>query len=381
MSLHLRAHSTTIRPHCKEVTIISETWTLDDIATPSLLINLDVVEANLTRMADSLHSRHIALRPHVKTHKSVDLARLQRALGADGITVATIGEAEVFVAAGFDDLFLALPLWTTPRVAAKLDRLSKLAKLRIGVDSLRGAQALATQLRAPAELEIMIESDSGQHRTGTQPDQAGELAAGCQSLGLRVVGVFTHGGHSYAGADAVKRAAADEMAALEIASSSLHAHGVEAKVLSAGSSPTVDNLGGTVTEARPGTYIFNDRQQVALGAATPDQLAAVVATRVISTAVPGQFVIDAGSKALTAERSALLDGFGAIIELDGAIVTRLSEHHGVVTYQGTPPQEGTLLHVIPNHICTVVNLYDHFEVSRSGQTSDSITIDARGHLT
>ena len=331
-------------------------------------------------MADSLRSRHISLRPHVKTHKSVDLARLQRSIGAAGITVATIGEAEEFVAAGFDDLFLALPLWTTPRVAEKLDRLSRLATLRIGVDSLRGAQALFTRLRAPTELEIMIEIDSGQHRTGTQPDRAGELAAGCQSLGLRVVGVFTHGGHSYAGVDAVKRAAEDEITALEVASSSLSAHGVEAKVLSAGSSPTADDLGGVVTEARPGTYIFNDRQQVALGAATPDQLAAVVATRVISTAVSGQFVIDAGSKALTAESSALLDGFGVIIELDGAIVTRLSEHHGIVAYEGAPPQEGTLLHVVPNHICTVVNLYDQFETSTGGRSADPIRINARGHL-
>lgn len=347
------------------------------IATPYLLIDLDVVKTNAKAMADTLHHRGISLRPHVKTHKSTSLGRLQRALGANGITVATVGEAEVFIAAGFDDVFIALPLWITPQSAAQLDRLSLSAKLRIGIDSARGAQNLAEQLHTPDKVEVMVEIDSGQHRTGVQPDQAGPLAARCRSLGLRVAGIFTHGGHSYAGAEATSRTATQESEALAVASLSLCDHGIAVTVLSAGSSPTARKLGGVVTEARPGTYLLNDRQQIALGVATPDQVAAVVATRVMSTAVPGQFVVDAGSKALTAESSSLVEGFGSVRELEGAIVTRVSEHHGIVSYQGKPPPEGTLLHVLPNHVCTVVNLYDQF----IALDSDPIRIDARGHLT
>ncbi|WP_298210954.1 alanine racemase [Ferrimicrobium sp.] len=351
--------------------------TLENRATPYLLIDLEVAEANARVMADALRNRGISLRPHVKTHKSTSLARIQRVLGADGITVATIGEAEVFIAAGFDDIFIARPLWITADAAAKLDQLTLSANLRIGVDSRRGVQSLAEQLQRRESIEVMVEIDSGQHRTGVHPSQAGPLALHCQSLGLRIAGVFTHGGHSYAGPGAVSRAAADESEALETASRSLEDHGIAATVLSAGSSPTALELGGGVTEARPGTYLLNDRQQIALGAARLDQVAAVVATRVISTAVPGQFVVDAGSKALTAESSSLVEGYGFVRELDGAVVTRVSEHHGIISYQGTPPPEGTLLHVVPNHICTVVNLYDQFIT----QASDPITIDARGHLT
>ncbi|MCI2974703.1 MAG: alanine racemase [Ferrimicrobium sp.] len=359
-----------------------QSWSIpDDIATPSLLVNLEAVDANAKRMAQQLSSKHITLRPHTKTHKSVDLARLQYSFGANGISVATIGEAEVFAAAGFDDIFVALPVWCTAKIASKLNQLATMAKLRIGVDSIAGAQALATQIDRSDQIEVMIEVDSGQHRTGVRPNQAGQLAHGCQSRGLSVRGVFTHGGHSYQGRDAVERAAADEISALTIASESFSDQGLTPTVVSAGSSPTALHLGGVVTEARPGTYLFNDRQQVALGAALPDQVAAVVATRVISTAVPGQFVIDAGSKALVGESSTLVAGYGEIRDLEGAIVTRLSEHHGIVSFDGTPPPVGTLLQVVPNHICTVINLFDQYLTLRGSSLAEPIRIDARGHLT
>ena len=359
-----------------------QSWSVpDDITTPSLLINLETVEANAARMSEQLLAKHITLRPHTKTHKSVDLARLQYSFGAKGISVATIGEAAVFAAAGFDDIFVALPIWCTAKIASKLNQLATNAKLRIGVDSIAGAQALATQIDRLSQIEAMIEVDSGQHRTGVRPDQAGRLAHECQSLGLRVAGVFTHGGHSYQGRDAVERAATDEISALTLACESFSDHGLTPTVVSAGSSPTALHLGGIVTEARPGTYLFNDRQQVALGAALPEQVAAVVVSRVISTAVPGQFVIDAGSKALVGESSALVAGYGEIRDLEEATVTRLSEHHGIVSFDRTPPPVGTLLQVVPNHICTVVNLYDQYATLRGSSLADPIRIDARGHLT
>ncbi len=359
-----------------------QAWSIpDDLATPTLIIDLSIVESNAKRMAQGLAAKNIRLRPHVKTHKSIELARLQRALGADGVTVATIGEAEVFAEAGFDDIFIALPLWCTTKVASQLARLSTLAKLRIGVDSRVSAQTLSLATARLANVEVMIEVDSGQHRSGVQPDRAGVLAADCQLTGLSVAGVFAHGGHSYAGANAVIQAANDEIVALRTAYESFIDHGIQPKTISAGSSPTALHLSGPVTEARPGTYLFNDRQQVALGAAEPDQVAAVVIARVISTTVAGQFVIDAGSKALTGEASGLVPGFGVIPSLGGAVVTKVSEHHGIVKFDGDPPPVGALVQVIPNHICTVANLYDRYQTLDGAGLAEPIKIDARGHLT
>ena len=298
--------------------------------------------------------------------------------------MATIGEAEVFAGHGFTDLFIAYPVFATGTKAARLADLARRAKLRIGVESVAGAQALARALAradGPAPAEVLIEIDSGQHRTGVPPGAAGELAVACRSLGLDVAGVFTHGGHAYSRPGSGSGAAADEDAALWCAAQQLTGAGFDVREVSAGSTPTAPFPGSHITEERPGTYVFNDRQQLMLGSCQAGQVAVTVAATVVSTTVTGQAVIDAGSKALTSDRPAWLTGHGSVPDLDDAVVVSLSEHHGLVDLGGRPaPAVGTVVTVIPNHICTVVNLFDRYTLVRSGQPAGTWPVDARGHL-
>lgn len=357
---------------------------LGGVETPALLLDLDVMEANLASMAAYLRERGIRLRPHTKTHKSVEIARRQIAHGAAGITVATIGEAETFAASGINDIFIAYPVFASGAKAARLAELARRVRLRVGVESAAGAQALHRALGGAGSAvpaEVLIEIDSGQHRTGVPPAAVGELAAACRSLGLDVTGVFTHGGHAYARPGSGPAVAADEDSALHSAAQQLTSAGFDVREVSAGSTPTVHFAGRHITEERPGTYVFNDRQQLMLGGGQPGQVAVTVAATVVSTTVSGQAVIDAGSKALASDHPSWLTGHGSVPGLGGALVVSLSENHGMVDLGGRPaPEVGTVVTVIPNHACTAVNLFDRYTLLRSGQLAGSWPVDARGHL-
>jgi D-serine deaminase-like pyridoxal phosphate-dependent protein len=361
----------------------TEPGSLDGLETPALLLDLDVMEANLAGMAARLRDRGIALRPHAKTHKSARIARCQLDHGATGLTVATIGEAEVFAGHGFTDLFIAYPVFASGTKATRLADLARRVRLRVGVESAAGARALARALGGTgtaAHAEVLIEIDSGQHRTGVPAAAAGDLAAGCRALGLDVAGVFTHGGHGYAPGSGAA-AAADEDTALYHAAQQLTAVGFDVREISAGSTPTVSFAGRHITEERPGVYAFYDRQQLTLGSCQAGQVAVAVAATVVSTTVRGQAVIDAGSKALTSDSPAWLAGHGSVPELGGAVVVSLSEHHGLIDLGGAPPLPvGTVVTVMPNHICTVVNLFDRYTLLRSGRLAGTWPVDARGHL-
>jgi len=354
------------------------------ISTPALVIDLDVVEANARRMQAAMSARGIELRPHAKTHKSVALGRIQLDAGAVGLTVGTLGEAEVFADAGFDDLFLAYPLLAVGSKATRVRALHERPGLRfsVGIDSVAAAERLADAVAGTSRpLEVLVEIDPGNRRSGVAPAAAGELAAAARALGLEVVGVFTHGGHAYAGPDAVAGAAGDEVRSLATARDALSAVGVEARIISAGSTPTA--LGAAVdpvTEARPGTYLLGDRIQVALGGSPPDGVAVAIASTVVSTAVPGQVVIDAGAKTLTKDLPAFLTGYGGLVGFPDAIIERVNDYHGIVRIpEGTPaPALGEVVAVIPNHACPVVDLHDAFVATRSGVVLGAWPVDARG---
>ncbi len=172
----------------------------DGLDTPCLVVDLDVVEANASRLQATLDGRGVRLRPHVKTHKSVALARMQLDAGARGLTVGTLGEAEVFAAAGLADLFVAYPIWAVGAKAGRLRALHDAIDLSVGVDSVAAAERLAAAVAgASRPLRVVIELDSGGHRTGVgAPADVVGLARAATGLGLAVIGVFTHGGHSYA---------------------------------------------------------------------------------------------------------------------------------------------------------------------------------------
>jgi D-serine deaminase-like pyridoxal phosphate-dependent protein len=351
--------------------------------TPALVIDLDVVERNARRLGDALAARGIALRPHVKTHKSVALARLQLDAGARGLTVGNLGEAEVFAAAGLDDLFIAYPIWATGKKATRLGALHAREGLRltVGFDSVAGAKRLAAAVagsRMP--LAVMLELDPGNRRTGAPPDRAGEIGAAARELGLDVIGVFTHGGHAYR-PGAAEPAGADEVATLSAGAEALRAAGIEPRVISAGSTPTqLTAAVAPVTEMRAGTYLIGDRQQWAIGAVPDDGVAIAVAATAVSRAVDGQVVIDAGAKTLTKDVASYLVGHGLLPAYPDAIIERVSDYHGVVSSptRGQLPALGEVVAVIPNHVCPVIDLRDSFIATRGGSVVGVWPVDARG---
>lgn len=322
-------------------------------------------------MAAHAAGQGVALRPHAKTHKAPELARRQLAAGATGLTVATVGEAEVFVDAGATDVFIAYPLWTDGDLAARLAALAERARLLVGVDSAASAE------RLPAGSEVAVEVDCGLRRSGVIPRDAGPVAAAAAAAGCRVAGVFTFPGHSYA-PGAAAGALADEGRALEQAAASLAAAGLPCELRSGGCTPTAPSTpGGVVTELRPGVYVFNDAQQVALGTADLDDVALCVAATVVSVPAADRVVLDAGSKVLGPERPPWVPGHGLLPEHPGAVVSGLWEHHAVVDPGPHRLRLGDRVAVVPNHVCTAVNLATELLVASGGEVVDRWAVTAR----
>ncbi|WP_255470928.1 alanine racemase [Pseudarthrobacter sp. B4EP4b] len=357
-----------------------------DVDTPEILVDVDILDRNIERMAQAVKAKGLALRPHAKTHKIPEIAARQLAAGAAGLTVATIGEAEVFAAAGVKDLFIAYPLWLSPQKAERIRRLAATTKISVGVDSESGAAALGAGLGdAAGGVSVLVEIDSGHHRSGVQPEAAAAVAWAASDAGLNVAGVFTFPGHSYAPGMPVE-AAAQEQEALRQAAETLSAAGFEAAVRSGGSTPTaLLTEGSSATEVRPGVYVFGDAQQLELGRCALEDIALTVAATVVShhstaPGTPPRFILDAGSKILGSDRPAWASGFGRLMDHPDARITALSEHHATVEWHGdgTPPPIGTKLRVIPNHVCLAMNLVDDVAVVSQGELVDRWTVAARG---
>ncbi|MCW2791358.1 MAG: alanine racemase domain protein [Nocardioides sp.] len=346
-------------------------------ATPYLRVDLARLRGNVARTAERTAAAGVALRPHVKTHKTIEIARLQLAAGAVGISVATVGEAETFVRQGATDVFVAYPLWLDDQSAGRLRDLMPDAALAIGVDSAEGA-ANAGRLLGDAGLEVLVEVDCGHHRSGVSPDRAGAVASAAQRTGLRVRGVFTFPGHSYDPA-ALESAAADESAALRAAADALRAEGIEPRVLSGGSTPSLAHSDtDLLTELRPGVYVFGDAQQWELGTMAPEEIALVCRSTVVSRA-GGRLVLDAGSKVLGADRAGYATGYGRLPEHPHARVVMLSEHHAIVDLGDTPlPALGSQVDVVPNHVCNAVNLVETLYAEESSGELRPWPVTARG---
>ena len=356
------------------------------VITPAVLIDVDVLDRNIERMASSVRGRGLELRPHVKTHKTLEIARKQLAAGAVGITVATIGEAEVFAAGGVTDIFIAYPLWVEAPHAERLRALAAQCRLTVGVDSAESATAMGRQLGADAGgLEVLIEVDSGHHRSGVLPDEAVEVARAAASAGLNVAGVFTFPGHSYK-PGMPTGAASNENESLAQAAEVLSQAGFELKTISGGSTPTALISGDTAaTELRPGVYVFGDAQQLELERCGWEDIALTVAATVVSRHEAGggnmrRVVVDAGSKILGSDRPDWATGYARLPEFPEARVTALSEHHATVVWPDSSdlPPLGTRLRVIPNHVCLTMNLVDEVTVVRGGAVVEQWAVAARG---
>ena len=348
-------------------------------STPYLTVDVDVLRRNLATMATWAAERSVALRPHAKTHKSLEIAALQLELGAVGLMVATIGEAEVFAAGGVDDLFIAYPIWADTARGARLRALADNIALRVGLDSIAAAEQLGRAL-AGTSAQVVVEVDCGQHRSGVSPDAVVEVATAAGRAGLDVVGVFTFPGHSYAPAGGRPLAAADEANALEAAVTALSRAGIEPRVCSGGSTPSVAFSDVSVlNEVRPGVYAFNDAQQLELGSCEWPEIALTVAATVVSHS-PGRFIVDAGGKVLGADRAAWATGNGRLPDYPDARIVALSEHHATVELGAgdRSPSLGDIVRIAPNHCCAAVNLGDEYVVVSEGAEVTRWTVAARG---
>ena len=345
-------------------------------STPFLVVDRAVLVANIARVHDHLEGVGLSVRPHVKTHKIPQIAQLQLGAGAVGITVATVGEAEVFADAGCTDIFIAFPVWVDADRARRLTRLAGRCRLAIGVESVAGATHLRCKL--DPRIEVMVEVDSGHHRTGCDPREAGEVAAAVVAAGLTFRGVFTFPGHSYAPGAAVGTAK-QEAEALAAAVQATQEVALMPSVVSGGATPSVGEMSrGLVTEARPGVYVFNDAQQWELDRCAREHIALTAYGRVISSR-PGRIVLDAGSKVLGGDRAAYATGYGRLLDHPRARIVQLSEHHAVVDVpSGQELQLGAVLRVVPNHVCIAVNLVDTLTVVEEDAEVQIWPVAARG---
>ena len=365
------------------------------IETPAVLVDRTVLERNIAKAAAIARAAGgAAFRPHVKTHKSVRIAGMQLAAGAVGVTTAKASEAVVFMEHGIRDVTVAYPL-IDPR---KVDRLIRVAEhtgsnLRLVADSPQGVAVIAAAATAcQAKVGVLIKVDVGLHRCGVDPSGllAGQLAGQLQSdPATFFVGLLSHAGHAYATEDAtgVKRVAEDERVLITSLAQRLSRSGIAVPVVSVGSTPTVwlgERFDG-ITELRPSNAVFMDLTQLSLGVAGPQDLALSVLATVVS--VNERFaIVDAGSKVLSSDigphGSKRLSGYGlAVLAEDPACrmpVVNLSEEHGFLAHNGTPPRIGARVRIWPNHSCPVVNLANTLMVMADDGNVEAWPVDARG---
>jgi D-serine deaminase-like pyridoxal phosphate-dependent protein len=371
---------------------------LCDLPTPQVVIDRARAMRNIDSAQTLADAAGVRLRPHAKTHKSPVVAEWQIARGAVGVCCAKVGEAEVFVAAGIHDIRLPYPVIPSnaPRVIALMDR----AALSIIVDNLDVARGWsAVMQRAGRTLEVLVKVDVGFHRCGIDP--ADRPLAFLQEIasmkGLRLRGLLSHAGHGYHAAsvtelESVARREAETLVALrdEAASS-----GIAIEEISVGATPTLRFSARQtgLTELRPGNYVYFDRTQVALGAATLDDCALTVIASVVSKPATDRIILDCGSKTLTNDQArgiAKVSGYGAVLAGDAGTprridesltIERLSEEHATVRVDGgTPLEPGDRVIVVPNHSCVVSNLVDAVRLVDGDRVIDTIQVAARGRI-
>jgi D-serine deaminase-like pyridoxal phosphate-dependent protein len=365
--------------------------TLAGLETPALLLDEARLEANLARMADLCAENGRALRPHAKSHKTVEIACRQVELGAVGVTVAKLGEAEVYVEAGIEDVFVCYPLVGEGKLGRLLD-LAERARVATIADDLDAAAALGrAAVSRGTTIDVLVKLDLGMHRVGVPTAAAPEFAEALARIpGLRLRGVCIHEGETYGEPDPARRRelARDRVSRLVGTAEALRARGLEIDVVSAGATPSVFetiDLDG-VTEVRPGNYVFFDGIGIALGVAAADECALAVLTTVVSHAAPGRAIADAGAKALTLDRGVhgigILEGFGTVRGRPEIALASLSEEHGWLSLDtGAEVEIGERLQVIPNHACPVVACFERLVLVRDGAPVETWRIATRGLLT
>ena len=359
-----------------------------ELSTPALVVDLDSVERNLDTMATLCRAQGVHLRPHTKTHKTPEVARMQVEHGAIGVTVAKVGEAEVMGAGGLDEILVAYPVIG----AEKLRRLATLARERsvlVSLDDERTAHELSrAAMNSDSTFGILVEFDSGYRRCGVQPGPAcAQLAARVERLpGLRFRGLMTYFGSVWGSADERRAEAHRMIEPVAGAVEAMAAARVPVEIVSGGSTPAAEFCGQIpgLTEIRPGTYVYNDLNTFYQGACHLEDCAVRILTTVVSTAVAGHAMIDAGSKTLSSDplSAGPEAGFGLIMEALDAPLFKLSEEHGHVDATKSQHQfcVGEVLSIIPNHVCACVNMHDEVFLIRNNEVVGSWRVAGRGKI-
>ncbi|MCU0412114.1 MAG: alanine racemase [Bacteroidetes bacterium] len=354
---------------------------INDLPTPALLLDAGVLHRNLSRMQDRANRLGVALRPHIKTHKSPAIAGLQHSLGSQGFTVSTWYEVERFSEAGFADLTWALPF---PAVyASRAAALARSITLRLLVDSASAVDALEAEARrSDVRFHVWLKVDCGYHRAGVDPhDQASVFLAKRIADSPRFVldGILTHAGHSYnaSSSEEIRTIARQERDGMTQFAETLRSNHVDVGSISVGSTPTmtfIDDLAG-ITEMRPGNYCFHDLTMVSLGVCTVADCALTVLGSVISTR-PGQVLTDAGALALSKDVGAAhcspKVGFGLLVRdyasstlYDPSIahVSSISQEHGKIAVDDSVSLRiGNRVRILMQHSCLSAALFDHYNV-------------------
>lgn len=354
--------------------------TIHDVPTPALLLDADVLERNLRAMQERTAALGASLRPHLKTHKCVEIAMAQRALGATGVTVSTLYEARVFADHGFEDITWAFPM--AAERAVDVAELGRGTRLGVVVDDESPVEALE---EAAADVRVWIKVDCGYGRAGLDP--ASELLPRlarrlAESSSLEFAGLLSHSGHAYHARSPfdARRIAEQERSVMAGAAEDLRSAGIEVAGVSAGSTPAMAHVEGLagITEVRPGNYALYDLTQVALGACGPADCAGTVLASVVSSSRDrGRSIVDAGALALSVDRGAaharpsfgrLFDAYELGTLRQNARLVSLSQEHGIVD---SPLPVGDRVRILPNHICLVTACFDAFYVVRGDTVVDT----------
>jgi D-serine deaminase-like pyridoxal phosphate-dependent protein len=361
--------------------------------TPHLLIDRAKMKRNIEMMAGIARERGVELRPHVKTHKIPGIAKQQLESGAAGITVAKVSEAEVMAASGIRDIFIAYPLVMESKIRRATHLSREGVRLIVGVDSLEGARRLSRVAALEGRsLEVRLEVDTGLRRTGVPLGEAVGLAAGIAPLeNLSLTGIYTYRGAVLQ--DGVptldlKKAGLEEGELMISLAHRMWDRGIEVKDVSLGSTPTALYAGEVegVTEIRPGTYVFYDRMQARLGACSLKECAASVVATVVSRPSEDLAIIDGGSKTFATDvqpgtRPLGLEGFGHVVDYPDAVLERLTEEHGMLRVSKDHDLGvGDTVRIIPNHICSTVNLHDEVYLVDEDRGVEELRVEARGKV-
>ncbi|WP_078382165.1 D-TA family PLP-dependent enzyme [Sutcliffiella halmapala] len=364
---------------------------IKQLDTPSLLLDLDKLNANIKRVSSFAKENHLQLRPHIKTHKSIKIAKLQLESGAIGITTAKIEEAEVMASAGIQDILIAYPISSPQKIERIVGLLNRGVDLKVAVDSLEQLKLLQKGLEhTPHSLEVWIKVNCGLNRCGVEPGKAAlKLAQAILFLSkLRVGGIFTHAGHAYGASskEVIKEISIAEAKAVIDSADECEKAGIPIKVRSVGSTPTFEIAGKIegITEVRPGNAVFYDAIQVGLGV-TDHETCALTILASVAGVYEDRIVLDSGSKTLCLDKGAhgldSVKGYGYIVGHPELTIERLSEEHGVVVFKEKPNLKlNDKVRIIPNHACTVANQFEKYTVCEQERVVDSWKVDARGKL-